>query len=324
MYGRVLVTGAGGFIGSHVVAQQLSLGREVSALDIRLSGVDGMSDRALTRIEADFTEPAVQREALDGIDLVIHLASAHLEVSVPAETYWRVNVEALPGFLAASRDAGVRRFVHVSSVGVYGEIEQPPADEDSPCRPELLYERTKHAGELEVKKFFDETGFPIVIVRPAWVYGPGCPRTGKLFRSIRKGRFFYAGDGETLRHCVYIDDFVDALELSATQEAAVGRTYIVGDRQPVTLKHLMSEISRVSGKRPPRLHVPLWLMNGLGLLAEAAFYPLRREPPLSRRTMRFFTGNTAFDTSRAQRELGFVPKFDVGSGMRAYADWLSS
>jgi len=321
MFQTVLITGAGGFIGSHLVKKQLSLGREVRALDINLSRLSGVSSDSLRRLEGDFSDPALQREALSGVDLVFHLASAHLEVNVPKETYWRINVHSLRPFLESCRRAGVKRFVHVSSSGVYGAINQLPANEDSPCHPNLLYERTKYQGEFEVKSHFEETAFPVVIIRPAWVYGPGCPRTGKLFRSIGKRRFFFAGDGKTLRHCVYIDDFVDALELSATSVDAVGRTYVVGDQEPVTIEHLVGKIASLSGVRAPKLHVPVWLMTCLGLMMESAFYPLRREPPFSRRTMRFFLGNTAFDISRAKRDLGFTPKYDVASGLQAYAEW---
>ena len=324
MYETVLITGAGGFIGSHIVTEQLSLGRRVRALDVDLSGISQVVHPNLERIECDFTDPAAQNEALRGVDLVVHLASAHLDVSLPEETYWRVNVHSLPGFLESCRNADVKRFVHVSSVGVYGQIRTPPADEDSPCQPELLYERTKYAGELEVNRFFKETGFPIVIIRPAWVYGPGCQRTRRLFRSIEKKRFLFVGDGMTMRHCVYIDDFVNAIELAATQEAAVGRTYVIGDDAPVTLKTLIGEISKISNVRAPGLHVPVWVMNGLGLLAEIAFSPLRREPPISRRTLMFFVGNTAFDTSRARRELGFAPRYTLADGLRAYSTWSRS
>lgn len=324
MHNSVLITGAGGFIGSHVVERYLSLGRQVRALDIDLSRIQHVSDPALERVEGDFTDPEVQRKAVDGVDMVIHLASAHLEVNVPEDTYWKVNVHSLTGFLEACRSGGVQRFVHVSSVGVYGRVQRPPANEDSPCHPELPYERTKLEGEAQVKRFFEETRFPVVIVRPAWVYGPGCPRTEKLFRSIRGGSFFFVGDGTTLRHSVYIDDLLDALELAATQDAAIGRTYVIADDEPVTLRDLVGEISRLCNTTVPRLRLPVRLMTALGLLMEVAFRPLRREPPFSRRTLRFFTGNTAFDTSRARKELGFVPRYNIVDGLRAYSKWLGS
>ena len=323
MYDRVLITGAGGFIGSHLVRSQLALGRRVRALDLHLARIEETSDPNLELVQGDFTDPTVQREAVDGVDLVFHLASAHLEVSLSDDAYWHVNVHAIRPFLESCRDAGVQRFVHVSSVGVHGTIENPPANEESPCHPELLYERTKYEGELRVREFSEAEGLPIVIIRPTWVYGPGCPRTRRLFDSIRKGRFFFVGDGSALRHCVHIDDFADAMEMAAQRQEAVGRTYIIGDREAATLEYLVGEIANTVGVRAPRLRLPRWLVGAAGLLMELAFYPLRRDPPISRRTLRFFTGNTAFDTSRAQDELGFAPRYELATGLRAYGEWLS-
>lgn len=99
--------------------------------------------------------------------------------------------------LDAGQNAGVRSFVRVSGVGAYASFERPPADEDSTCGPELLYERTNYEGELRVGRLFQETGFPIVIIRPPRLYGPACPRTRRLFKSVSKKRSFFVGDGTT-------------------------------------------------------------------------------------------------------------------------------
>jgi nucleoside-diphosphate-sugar epimerase len=321
MSGTVLITGAAGFIGRHLVERQRALGRHVRALDLHAPDVPP-GDGRLEVLLGDVTDPSLQARALEGVDVVFHLASAHLAVRIPEAMYWRINVHCLPGLIERSRRAGVKRVVHVSTVGVFGSITGPPADETRACHPELVYERTKYEGELVVRRMFEATGLPIVIVRPAWVYGPGCPRTRKLFGTVRKGRFVFVGDGRTLRHCLYIDDLLDGLELCATKDVAVGGTYILADAAPVTLEALIGEIARIVGVSPPRRHVPAWLMAATGRLAELAFRPLGKEPPLSSRTLRFFTGNTAFDVSRARAELGFSARYDVPSGLRAYAAWL--
>lgn len=323
MYRTVLITGASGFIGSHLVRRQVTLGRFVRALDLHESDVDLGSGRIETVI-GDVSDPAIQKYAVQGVDVVFHLASAHLSVKTSEETYWRVNAHCLRGLLEHCRRAGVKRFVHVSSVGVYGQILKTPADENSPCQPELLYEQTKYEGEMEVQRFFEETGFPIVIVRPAWVYGPGCPRTLKLFSAIRKGRFFFVGDGRALRHCIFIYDLLDGLELCATQKAAVGKLYIFGDHQAVTLTELVETIANILNVKVPRFRIPLWLGETMGRILERGFAFFGGEAPFSRRSLRFFTGNTAFNISRARQELGFNPRYDLSDGLRVYADWLAN
>ena len=102
--------------------------------------------------------------------------------------------------------------MRLSGVGAYASFERPPADENSTCGPELLYERTNYEGEFRVGRLFQETGFPIVIIGPSRVYGAGCPRTRRLFKRVSKKRSFFVSDGTTLRHRVYVDDFVDAIK----------------------------------------------------------------------------------------------------------------
>jgi nucleoside-diphosphate-sugar epimerase len=324
MYQSVLITGASGFIGSHLVRHQLSLGLQVRALDVCQPKTQaGSGAAAVERMVGDISDPVVQEKAAQGVDLVFHLASAHLAVNVPEETYWRVNVHCLGGFLERCRSAGVKRFVHVSSVGVYGNVENPPANEDSPCRPDLLYERTKYEGELQVKKYFEKTGFPIVIVRPSWVYGPGCPRTEKLFHAIKKGRFFFIGDGSALRHCVYISDMTEALNLCAERPNAPGNIFVIADRGAVTVRALIEQMAATAGVSAPRFSVPVWLAKPLFGLIEGVFARLGKEPPVSERSVKFFTNNTSFDVSRARKDLGFDAKVSLPEGLRLTHDTLA-
>jgi len=312
---RVLVTGAGGFIGRHLAEGLARDGHPVTALDVHAEHL-----RPLERpgrfdvLEGDVADPDVQRRALDGVDTVFHLAAAHLGVSAGDAEFRRVNVEGVRTLVASCREVGVRRFVHCSSVGVFGEIERPPADETTPCRPDLVYERTKLAGEGVILDAVRADGFPAVILRPVWVYGPGCPRTEKLFRSIGRGRFVLAGRGERLRHCVYVDDMVEAFRLASRADAALGQVIIVGDAEAVPVRRLVEEIARLTGARMPR-SIPLPLLGLAARGAELAFLPLGREPPISRRTLKFFTANTAFSIARARALLGYEPRWDLATGL---------
>ena len=314
---NVLITGGGGFIGSHLVEDQLQRGRTVKAVDLDLSLLNRWGDHPrLQLIQGDIRDKELMRKSLEGIELVFHLASAHLSLVTPERDYWEVNVQGVEELVQLCRIADVKRFIHCSSVGVYGNIVNPPADEESPCHPELVYEQTKLAGEQALCRFYGRTGYPISIVRPVWAYGPRCPRTAKLFRTIRKRHFIMVGNGQTQRHCVYISDLVDGLNLCAEHEEAIGQTFIIGDNAAVTVQQLVEEIAAIMQVPPPWLKVPIGVMAPICRIVEAMWTARGKEPPLSQRSLRFFTGNTSCDITKAKTTLQFSPRVNLKDGLQ--------
>lgn len=311
---RVLVTGAGGFIGSHLAADQLRRGHDVVAVDLDVGRIRHLEAPRFAAVEGDIGDPRLQDRIVRGVHTVFHLAAAHLSVLAEAGEYHRVNVEAVRELLAACGNAAVKRFVHCSTVGVYGTIENPPADEATACHPEISYERTKLEGEKLALEAHRTGPVPVSVIRPVWVYGPGCARTEKLFRSIGNGRFVMAGDGHSLRHCVYIRDLIDAFNLAAASERAPGQVIIVGDDEAVPVNRLLTEIADLTGAAPPR-SIPVGALYAVAIGAEAVYRLLRREPPLSRRTLKFFIGNTSFRIERAKQLLGFRPIYTLSAGL---------
>ena len=314
---RVLITGAGGFIGSHLVDSQLEHGNLVRAVDIHLDALEHQTGNSrLEAICGDITEPDIIVKLVEGMDIVYHLASAHLDVNLSDEDYHRVNIKATLLLLEAAQKAGVRRFVHCSSVGVIGDIEHPPADETNQCHPVNIYERTKLAGEKIALDFACRTGFPVVVIRPAWVYGPRCPRTAKLFRTIAKGRFPIFGNGKNMRHPVYITDAIDGLELCAATPNIEGQVFIIAGEAPVESRELINLISQELCVRTPGIYLPAFFGQAAGLLLELAFRLFGRQPPFSRRSMGFFLKHNAYTIAKAQSILNYQPQVDLRTGIR--------
>jgi nucleoside-diphosphate-sugar epimerase len=314
---RVLITGAGGFIGSHLVDSQLKCGNDVRAVDLhveRLKHVAGQPH--LDIIRGDITNSELLKEIIQGVDVVYHLASAHLDVSLSDEHYRKVNVGATTDLLKSSLQAGVKRFIHVSSVGVIGDVKNPPADETSPCAPTNIYERTKLEGEQAALEFARQTGFPVIVLRPAWVYGPRCPRTEKLIRTIAKGRFLFFGEGKNLRHPVYIADAIRGLELSAAADDLIGEVFIIAGNEPVRVLDLVHVICQELGVNPPKFKLPVTLgvLGGIGI--ETIYKPSRRQPPFSRRSLDFFLKDNAYNISKARNYLDYQPQVDLSTGIQ--------
>jgi nucleoside-diphosphate-sugar epimerase len=313
---HVLITGAGGFIGSHLVDSQLAQGHQVRALDLhveRLAHVAGHPQ--LEVVTGDLSDPALLERLMDGVELVYHLASAHLDVGIPDSRYWEVNVDGTVRLLRAARRAGVGKVVHCSSVGVFGDVQHPPANEESRCNPTNIYELTKLAGERSALRFAAATGLPVVAARPAWVYGPRCPRTRKLLRTIKQGRFVIVGDGRNLRHPIYIADVVAGLERCATAQGAAGKSYILAGSAPVTVEALVCTAAEVVGVPAPRLHLPVTPMLIAGATLQASFGMIGRQPPFSPRSIDFFVKNNAYATGKAQHELGFQAQTELRDGL---------
>jgi nucleoside-diphosphate-sugar epimerase len=310
----VLVTGAAGFIGRHLVRRLADEGYRVRAVDVHPArgGADGVE-----WVGADIRDAARLRELLEGVDTVFHLASVHLEVHAGEAHFEQVNVAAAAGLAALCAEAGVRRLVHTSSVGIFGHVQRPPAGEDAPTRPETSYERTKLAGERAVIERARQLGLDVVVLRPAWVFGVGCRRTAKLLRSVRKGTFFFIGGGNNLRHPIHISDMLDAFLLAAqAAPSAEPRVYNIAGPTAVTLREMVETVAAVQGVRPPRVRVPRGIGWMAGMAAETVFRPLRREPPFSRRSLSFFFNDNAFSTAAAERDLGFRPRVGLEAGLR--------
>ena len=320
--GRVaLVTGAGGFIGSHFAPYLARLGWQVRAVDIHAPPqplAPGVDFRVL-----DIRDAEALAKVIDAVDYVFNLASVHLDVHASLEQFEAVNVKALEKLVELCAEAKVRRLIQVSSVGVYGHVTAPPAREDAPLNPENLYERTKMAGEQAARRVAERLGMDVVVIRPSWVYGMGCPRTQKLIRSLRTGRFFYIGPGRNLRHPIYIDDLMNALVLAAEADTTVaGKTFNIAGPSWMTVEQMVAGFADAIDVRAPSFHAPRWLGLAVGWTAERISSVVGVEPPVSRRTLAFFENDNAFDIAAARSALGFEPKVDLTSGVREVASHL--
>lgn len=320
---RVLVTGGTGFCGSHLVRHLLDSGNDVTVLD-KESGTVGLElESAGAKVElgtvtdADFVD-----QMAHGHDIIYHLASAFRDINASDDTYWDIDVNGTRNVLAAAERHDVRRVVHCSTQGVHGSLEETPGNEESPITPNDYYCYSKYQAELVCQEFI-ETGLDVTIIRPTSIYGPGDLYGWlKLHRIVRTGRFLMLGDGRTLNHPVFIENLISALELAATVPEAKGRTYLIGDEEPVTLNRLVATVADANNVDVRIVHLPLyaplWLVAGA---VELVCKPFRIDPPIFRRRLSWFRTNRAFSIDRAKRELGYRPAVDLSQGLSLTAAW---
>ncbi len=315
---RVLVTGASGFTGGHLVRALAAAGHEVRAF-VRHVPVEGGGERVEV-VAGDLRDEASLARAVAGMEVVYNIAALYRQAGLTADTYRAVNATAAGRLVTLAAGAGVRRVVHCSTVGVHGDVERPPANEDAPLRPGDVYQRTKLEGETLVREAAARTGIEVTVARPSGIYGPGDRRLLKLFRGAVR-RWPRLGNGRIYYHLTYIDDLVDGLALCGGHPAAANRTYILAGGEVSTLDELMRMIARAAGVTPQRLHLPVWPFWLAGALCEAISVPLGIEPPLYRRRVDFFTKSRAFDITRARTELGYAPRVGLRDGIARTLRW---
>ena len=305
--GLYLVTGATGFVGSFVVDEVLANGGRVRALVRRSAQAEALEARGIEVVTGDLRDEDVLRKAVAGVKGIYHIAAMFREANQPDRAYYEVNADVPRRLLQAAAQAGVERVVHCSTVGVLGDVKEVPANEETSFNPGDVYQRSKLEGEKAVLEIFRSGTISGCVIRPAMIYGPSDTRNLKMFRMVARGRFFYVGRGEGLVHFIDVRDLARAFRLAMENTAQNGEVFIIAGQRYMKLREMAEMIARETGVRPPWLCVPVKPMQWLGSCCEAICRPLRIQPPIYRRRVDFFTKNRAFDSSKAQRLLGFEP-----------------
>lgn len=316
-----LVTGATGFTGGHLARALAAGGHRVRALVRDRRAAADLERCGVELVQGDLRDRDALTRALSGVERVYHIAAIYRQAGLPVDTYRAVNALAVRDIIEAAARAGVRRVLHCSTVGVHGDVEHPPANEDAPLKPGDVYQETKLEGERLAREAAVRVGIEVVIARPTGIYGPGDRRLLKMFRGVARRRFPMLGSGNIYYHLTYIDDLVEGFRLCAEHPAAAGRTYILAGGEVTTLNELVAIVADIAGVPPPRLHLPVWPFWFAGAACEAVCAPLGIEPPLYRRRVDFYTKSRAFDISRARSEIGYEPRVGLREGIARTLQW---
>ena len=318
------VTGATGFIGGRLVETLLEDGHKVRVLARRPAESPLQARAGVELVQGDLGDPAGLEELVSGAKRVFHCAGLVGDWLRDGDAR-RVNVEGTRTLLAACAAAGVGRVVHLSSLSVYGLGQHRGTDESAPLRYSGdAYIDSKIDAERMVQVALERDGLPVVIVRPGFVYGPGDRRfLPKVLAALRRRQFAYVGDGSKLLNLSYVDDVARAMLLAAGEPPAVGEAYNLTDGTETSLRAFVECLCDHLGIPAPAKHVP----PPVGWLAAYAAEGLARvrrateAPRLSRGRMRFLYYNQHYSGEKAERELGYRPRYTYREGVPPTLRW---
>ncbi len=284
--------------------------------DSNRSPLDGVDVEFFT---ADLADPESLPSAIEGVDHVVHCA-AHIGDWGPAEKYRAINVVALEHMLiAAENSPKFKRWIQISSLGVYPARHHFGTDETTP--PDLSgldgYTKTKAEAEVLINRHIDQRGLKAVILRPGFIYGPGERHSvPRVIEKLEDGSMKYIGKGDKLLNNVYVGNLADAVVLALRSDDAIGETFNIRDARLVTREEYINTIADYLGKPHPK-HVPEWF-------ARLAVRPIERlaklrgateAPLLTGARIKFMTLNLDFSIAKAKRVLGYNPKVDFRQGI---------
>ena len=319
-----LVTGASGYIGSHLVRLLLKSELKVRVFVREESRLEPEFKGRVEVFIGNLDDRESIKAAMQGVYGVYHVGAVYREAKHPEEYFFKVNAEGTRIVFEEAIAAGVKRIEHCSTGGVMGDITNPPGNDKTPYAPGDMYQRSKVEAEKIALDFYRSGKVGGVVVRPAMVYGPGDTRHQKLFKMVARGKFFYVGDGMRDVHFVNVEDLVRGFKLGMDHEERNGEIYSIAGRHPTKLKLAVNIIADHLKAKRPWIHIPVKPMQMAGTICEMICKPFGIEPPLYKRRVDFFTKNRNFDVEKPKREIGYEATLSVEDELCYVADWYKA
>ena len=321
----VLVTGASGFIGSHLVRRCMQDGYRVRALVRRGNAPAWMQQQGVEVVDGDLRDPRAVGRAVEGCGLVFHAAALTSDWGDP-RNFADINVGGTLNIAEAALRSGVRRFVYVSTYEVFDHVHFERLDESMPFSVRgQLYPDTKIRATETVREFIAK-GLPASVVYPVWVYGPNDRTLFPLLADAIRNRQIFYWAYHARMSLVYIDNLVDLLMLAATHPAAGGETFLACDGENLTFEDFCERLAGGIGVPPPFFYLPYSLAYLLASAMEgyANLSGSMKRPLLTRQAITLLASRALVDTSKARNRLGWKQQVSFDEGFRRTLEWLMS
>ncbi|HDQ45567.1 MAG TPA: NAD-dependent epimerase/dehydratase family protein [bacterium] len=324
---KILVTGANGFVGSHLSRKLSDAGHAVRALVRETSDLSLLVQIPVERVTGALDDPESLRRAAEGADIVIHAAAAVSDWGWP-DYFRRVNVEGTRNMLDAAICAGAKRFILISSIAVHTYTGAADMDEDAPQHPTVIpYVQTKREAETLTLARHREGAIEAVIIRPGDVFGPGDRVTlSRLAPMLERGWMPLISGGKRLAAFTYVENLADAILLAAGSDRASGEAFVITDGTRRTWEDYFIRLTEAVGAPRPRLSLNGDFLYGLACLLEGLYRTLgiRSRPPVTRYVAGHLRRDVHFSIRKAAAVLGYRPAVDFDEAVRKTAAWYIS
>jgi dihydroflavonol-4-reductase len=320
-HGKVLVTGATGFVGSHLVDHLVERGKRVRCLARRASNLRYLQHPQIELAYGGLDDSTDWNEALANVDTVYHVAGTTF--ARRAKDYFTVNHKGTETLLAQAlnRRDQIKKFVYISSLAAIGPgLDGKPVDEDTSPSPITPYGRSKLLAEEAVRAVSDL--LPVTIVRPPAVYGPRDYGIFEFFKAVKGGVFPMIGRSDKRVSLVHARDLVEGIVLAGESHASAGRAYFISSEDDYSMRAVADLIAALMRKRLRSFAIPRSLAYGVALLAEAAAAVTRKPPVINRdKVTDLSQSNWTCSIERAKSELGYNPRVQLEEGMSETLAW---
>jgi nucleoside-diphosphate-sugar epimerase len=324
---RVLVTGANGFIGSHVAERLLRAGHDVRGLVRPTSDLSFLDGMKVELARGDVTDAASLVPAVQGAEVVVHVAGLASDWG-EEDRFFAVNLEGTRHVAEAARAAGARRLVHLSSTAIHGFAGRRDMNEETPLADTpFAYCRSKRAAEEWLREYSKTSGLEAAIVRPGNVFGPRDHTfIEKYAEALEKGKGGYVGGGASWTCPTYVENLADAIVKACFEPRAAGEVCIVTDGLPISWREFTERLADELGVERPKLSIPFWLGYTVAATMEAAYALVRSSssPLLTRYRISNGGRDYHFSNEKARRVLGWSPAVPFDEAMRRTVAWYRS
>ncbi len=323
---KVLITGATGLLGGHLIKELQERGEQIRALVLPVENADKLTAQGVEVVRGDITDASTLAPAVKDVDLIFHLAGM-MGVWRPLSDYRLVNVTGSENLYKAARAAGVRRFVHTSSHTVYGLGHGRFLTEDDPLRPDPdPYSLTKAEGDRAIRRLMPDSNVETVILRPGTFFGPGDRlHFGRMAQKMTNGKGVIVGRGNNALPFCYVTDVVQGFLLAAYHKNAPGNVYNITNDRPLTQQEMFNAIADAVGGKHPTLHLPYLPIFYGSIIAERIVAPLTHtKPVVTQLGAMMFGSDNKHSVGKARRELGYEPQVSLREGIKLAAEWFNA